>query len=89
MSDPYEGVTMPNPERDRLFRSVFRPSSLEDVAEAISAASEKFHDIYVERRVCASSGSRPAAAGVLSRTQDTLGPQRCAATTVHTSPGPP
>ncbi|MGO8826221.1 MAG: hypothetical protein ACLQU9_13410 [Acidimicrobiales bacterium] len=50
MSDPYEGVTTPDPERDRLARSVFHPSSLEEVAEAVSAATEKFHDIYVERR---------------------------------------
>ena len=50
MSDPYEGVTAPNPERERLSRSVFRWSPLEEVAEAISVATEKFHDIYVERR---------------------------------------
>ena len=31
-------------------RSVFRPSALDDVAEAVSVATEKFHDIYVERR---------------------------------------
>lgn len=49
MSDPYEGVTRPNPERQRLVRSVFRPAPLEDVAEAVSVATEKFHDIYVER----------------------------------------
>ena len=29
---------------------MFRPSPLEEVAEAISVATEKFHDIYVERR---------------------------------------
>jgi hypothetical protein len=50
MSDPYAGVTRPNPERERLVRSVFRPSPLEGVAEAISVATESFHDIYVERR---------------------------------------
>ena len=50
MSDPYEGVTRPDSERDRLCRSVFRWSALEDVAEAVSVATEKFHDIYVERR---------------------------------------
>lgn len=50
MSDPYEGVTRPDPERQRLIRSVFQPSPLEEVAEAVSVATEKFHDIYVERR---------------------------------------
>lgn len=50
LADPYEGVTRPDPERERLTRSVFRPSSLEEVAEAVSVATEKFHDIYVERR---------------------------------------
>lgn len=50
MSDPYEGVTRPDPERQRLVRSVFHPSPLEEVAEAISAATEKFHDIYVQQR---------------------------------------
>jgi len=29
---------------------VLRPSPLDDVAEAVSVATEKFHDIYVERR---------------------------------------
>ncbi len=50
MPDPYEGVTRPDPERQRFVRSVFRPSSLEEVAAAISVATIKFHDIYVERR---------------------------------------
>ncbi len=50
MSDPYDGVTRPDPERERLCRSVFRWSALEDVAEAVSVATVKFHDIYVERR---------------------------------------
>lgn len=50
MSDPYEGVTRPDPERQRLVRSVFRLSPLEEVAEAISEATEKFHDFFVERR---------------------------------------
>lgn len=49
MSDPFAGVTTPDPERERLSRSVFRWSPLEEVAEAISVATEKFHDIYVER----------------------------------------
>jgi hypothetical protein len=50
MSDPYEGVTRPEPERERLARSVFRWSPLEQVAEAVSVATDKFHDVYVERR---------------------------------------
>ena len=50
MSDPYDGVTRPDPERERLCRSVFRPSPLEEVAEAVSVATERFHDLYVERR---------------------------------------
>jgi len=50
MQDPYDGVTRPDPERERLCRSVFQPSPLEEVAEAVSAATEKFKDIYVERR---------------------------------------
>lgn len=49
MSDQYEGVTTPDPKRAELIRSVFRPSSLEEIAEAISAASEEHQDIYVER----------------------------------------
>lgn len=36
--------------RAKLIRSVFHPSSLEDVAQAISVASDMFHDFYVERR---------------------------------------
>lgn len=50
MSDLYDGVATPDPERAKLLRSVFRPSPLQEVAEAISVASEKFHDFYVERR---------------------------------------
>jgi hypothetical protein len=50
MPDPYEEFTVPDPERARLFGSVFRPSRLEEVAEAISVATEKFHDFYIERR---------------------------------------
>jgi hypothetical protein len=50
MSDSYDGITTPDPERERLCRSVFRPSPLEDVAEAISVATEQFPDVYVERR---------------------------------------
>lgn len=41
MSDPYyDGVTTPDPERRRLFQSVFRPSPLEEVADAVSVATE-------------------------------------------------
>lgn len=50
MSDPYEGITRPDPERERLFRSVFQQSTLEEAAEAISVATEQFHDFYVGRR---------------------------------------
>jgi len=50
MSDLHDGVTTPDPERQRLVRSVFRPSPLTEVAEAVSAATEKFHDFFVERR---------------------------------------
>ena len=51
MSNPYyDGVTAPDPERERLFQSVFNSSLLEEVAEAISAASESHRDFYVERR---------------------------------------
>jgi hypothetical protein len=51
MSDPYyDGVTTPDPERERLFQSVFRPSPLEVVAEAVSAATGICRNIYVERR---------------------------------------
>jgi hypothetical protein len=50
MPDPYDGVTRPDPERERLCRSVFWPSPLDEVAEAISLATESFHDVYVERR---------------------------------------
>ncbi len=50
LADPYEGVTRPDPERERLSRSVFRPSPVEEVAEAVSVATERFHDLYVERR---------------------------------------
>ena len=45
-----DGVTAPDPERERLFQSVFNSSLLEEVAEAISAASESHRDFYVERR---------------------------------------
>ncbi len=50
MSDTYDGVTTPDPEQERLCRSVFRQSPLDEVAEAVSVATEKFKDIYVERQ---------------------------------------
>ncbi len=49
MSDPYEGVNRPDPERERLFQSVFHPSPLDEVAEAVSVATENLPHIYVER----------------------------------------
>ena len=39
----------PDPARQRLFRSVIEPSSLESVAEAVSVATEDERRIYVER----------------------------------------
>ena len=39
----------PDPLRQRLFRSVFEPSPLESVAEAVSVATENERRIYVER----------------------------------------
>ena len=39
----------PDPARQRLFRSVFEPSPLESVAEAVSTATEDERRIYVER----------------------------------------
>jgi hypothetical protein len=39
----------PDPLRQRLFRSVFEPSPLESVAEAVSVATEDERRIYVER----------------------------------------
>ena len=51
MSNPYfDGVTTPDPERERLFQSVFRLSPLEVVTEAVSTAIEVCRNIYVERR---------------------------------------
>lgn len=45
----YEGVHVPNPERQRLFKSVLHPAPLDEVARAISAATEVEDTIYVER----------------------------------------
>jgi hypothetical protein len=39
----------PDPERLRLLRSVFEPSTLNDVAEAVAVATETERRIYVER----------------------------------------
>ena len=49
MADPYDGVTTPDPERQRLIRSVFHPSPLHEVAEAVSVATEVCSSIYVEK----------------------------------------
>ena len=45
----YVGVRVPNPVRARCIRSVFEPSPLEDVAHAVSEATELQTRIYVER----------------------------------------
>jgi hypothetical protein len=39
----------PDPLRQRLFRSVFEPSPLKSVAEAVSSATEVERRVYVER----------------------------------------
>ncbi|MGH9917793.1 MAG: hypothetical protein ACRD6W_02805 [Nitrososphaerales archaeon] len=49
MSDPYEDVRVPDDERKALIRSVFEPSSLEDVVKAGSVATEFERQLYVER----------------------------------------
>ena len=49
MSDPYEGVREPAPEVAGLSRSIFEPSPIEEVAEAIFVASERESEVYVER----------------------------------------
>ena len=49
MSDPYAGVRVPDPEQAQLIRSVFEPSTLEDVARAMSVATKKETQLYVER----------------------------------------
>ena len=48
--DPSWAFTVPDPERAQLFRSVFYSSPLEEVANAVSVASQKFRDFYIERR---------------------------------------
>lgn len=42
--------SVPDPERQALLRSVFRSSSLETVAAAVSVATEGQQRVYVERR---------------------------------------
>jgi hypothetical protein len=44
-----ESENQPDPERRRLLRSIFEPSSLDEVAEAVSVATEDERQIYVER----------------------------------------
>lgn len=39
----------PDPQRVRLYLCIFEPSSLEEVAEAVSAATEDETHVYVER----------------------------------------
>jgi hypothetical protein len=39
----------PDPERQRLARSIFEPSSLDDVAEAVAVATKDETRLYVER----------------------------------------
>ena len=49
MSDPYEGVCEPAPELAGFTYSIFEPSTLETVADAIFVASECATEVYVER----------------------------------------
>ena len=49
MADPYEGVREPAPELAGLTRSIFDPSPIEAVAEALFVASEHETHVYVER----------------------------------------
>jgi hypothetical protein len=49
MSDPYEGVREPAPERAGLVRGIFDPSPIELVAEGLFLASEHETHAYVER----------------------------------------
>lgn len=44
-----ECENQPDPERQRLLRSVFEPSSLHTVTEAVAAATKYEKHIYVER----------------------------------------
>jgi hypothetical protein len=49
MSDPYEGVCEPAPEIAGFSYSIFEPSAIEAVAEAVFVASEHASEVYVER----------------------------------------
>ena len=49
MADPYEGVREPAPELAGFTYSIFEPSPVEVVAEAIFVASEHASEVYVER----------------------------------------
>jgi hypothetical protein len=49
MPDPYAGVRVAHEKRARLIRSVFEPSPLEEVALAMSEATEQEPKLYVER----------------------------------------
>jgi hypothetical protein len=39
----------PDPERQRLARSIFQPSSLDELVEAVAVATEDENRLYVER----------------------------------------
>jgi hypothetical protein len=49
MPDLYAGVRVADSERARLIRSIFEPSTIEAVAEAVSAAWDAGSALYVER----------------------------------------
>ncbi len=44
-----ESENQPDPKRRRLLCSIFEPSSLDEVAEAVSVATKDERQIYVER----------------------------------------
>jgi hypothetical protein len=46
----YEGVRVPNPVRARCIRSVFEASALEEIAFAVSEATQFQTRVYVERQ---------------------------------------
>ena len=46
MPDPYSGVRVPNAERKSFILSTRDPSPLEDVAQAVSAATESQIQVY-------------------------------------------
>ena len=49
MPDQYDGIRQPDRERARVIRSVFNPSPIEAVAEAVSTAWDAAPALYVER----------------------------------------